>query len=115
MVRAFRDLPISTIFTALVIEDKNSKTGAIERKPSLSGKLSGEVAGFLDIVSYYYIKPVAIKDTVPVQYDNQRLLLSTGTEDVVAKDRSDRLPTVIQGPTMATILEHITGTNNNKE
>jgi len=109
MVRAFRDLPISTIFTALVTEDKNQKTGAIEKRPSLSGKLSGEVAGFLDIVSYYYVKPVPIKGTVPVQYDNQRLLLSTATEDIVAKDRSDRLPTVVQLPTMAVLLDYITG------
>jgi hypothetical protein len=109
MVRAFRDLPISTIFTALVVEDKNQKTGAIEKRPSLSGKLSGEVAGFLDIVSYYYVKPVPITGTTPVQYDQQRLLLSTATEDIVAKDRSDRLPTVVQKPTMAVLLDYITG------
>jgi len=113
MVRAFRDLPISTIFTALVVEDKNVKTGAVEKKPSLSGKLSGEVAGFLDIVSYYYVKPVPIPGSAPTQYENQRLLLSTATEDTVAKDRSDRLPTVVQQPTMSVLLDYITGNSKN--
>lgn len=108
MVRAFRDLPMTAIFTALVVEDKNPKTGAIERKPSLSGKLSGEVAGFLDIVAYYYVKPVPIAGTAPTEYENQRLLLSMQTEDTIAKDRSDRLPSVIKSPTMREILEHIT-------
>ena len=108
MVRAFRDLPMTAIFTALVNEDKNSKTGALERKPSLSGKLAGEVAGFLDIVAYYYVKPVAISGTSPPEYEQQRLLLTMQTEDVIAKDRSDRLPSVIKAPTMQDILTFIT-------
>jgi hypothetical protein len=95
-VRGFRDLPVNTIFTALVSEDKHPLTGKVEKKPYLSGKLAHEVAGFLDIVLYYYVKFEGPKDSRQIK----RLLLSQKTEDTVAKDRSDRLPMVlgVDGP-----------------
>lgn len=99
LVRAFRDLPMNAIFTALATSEKDSKTGVMHTKPYLSGKLSGEVAGFLDIVLYYYIKAIEGKPS--------RLLLSTGTEQQIAKDRSDRLPLVILQPTMQDIYNYI--------
>src|SRR5262245_18371925 len=55
-VRAFRDLEMNVIFSALVKEEKNPRTGLLERMPYLSGKLAGEVAAFLDIMVYYYTK-----------------------------------------------------------
>lgn len=91
-VRAFRDLPVNTIFTALVQSDKNTRTGAIKRKPSLSGKVKDEVAGFLDIVAYLYTKEI--------DQENKRVLLCGQTEDTVAKDRSNALPMVVENPTM---------------
>lgn len=91
-VRAFRDLPVNTIFTALVQTDKNTRTGAIKRKPSLSGKVKDEVAGFLDIVVYLYTKEI--------EQENVRVLLCGQTEDTVAKDRSNLLPLTITNPTM---------------
>ena len=94
-VRAFRDLPVNTIFTALVQTDKIIRTGGTKRKPSLSGKVKDEVAGFLDIVVYLYIKEI---DQV-----NKRMLLCGQTEDTVAKDRSNSLPLTIDNPTMNTI------------
>src|SRR5215831_14577368 len=39
-VRALRDLPVNTIFTALKKDDRNLMTGATRRKPSLSGKVA---------------------------------------------------------------------------
>lgn len=94
-VRAFRDLPMNTIFTALVKTDKNNRTGAIKRKPSLSGKVADEVAGFLDIVTYLYTKEV--------EGEYKRILLSGATEDTVAKDRTGLLPMLIESPTMVQI------------
>jgi hypothetical protein len=105
LIRGFRDLPINTIFTALVIEEKNQKTGLVEKKPQLSGKLSGEAAGFLDIVLYMYLKTV--------EDEPHRLLLSEGNETTVAKDRSGGLPQIVIDPTMAEIHEAITSTTNN--
>jgi phage nucleotide-binding protein len=96
-VRAFRDLPTNTIFTALAQSDKNTRTGAIKRKPSLSGKVKDEVAGFLDIVVYLYIKEI--------DQENVRMLLCGQTEDTVAKDRSNALPMTIQNPTMDSVWQ----------
>jgi hypothetical protein len=100
LVRAFRDLPVNTIFTALMMENRNPRTGLTVKAPQLSGKLSGEVAGFLDIVLFMYLKNV--------EGEQQRLLLSQQTEDTVAKDRSDRLPQVMVNPTMPELHELLT-------
>ena len=99
LVRAFRDLPMNTVFTALAATDKDTKTGVITTRPSLSGKLAMEVGGFVDIMVYMYTKDV----------DNQlqRLLLTVTTENTIAKDRSDNLPSVVENPDMQTLYDHI--------
>lgn len=102
-VRAFRDLPMNTIFTALSKEDKNDSTGKVTTKPSLSGKLAGEVAAFLDIVMYYYIKRVKKGSEV----SEQRLLLTQATQNIVAKDRTQTLPVVVESPTMQVLYDLI--------
>lgn len=96
MVRAFRDLPLNVVFTALRKEDKE-RSGLMLTKPSLPGKLAGEVAAFVDVVCYYYMKS---KDGATNRY-----LLTKGTEAQVAKDRSDRLPTVVENPTMEKLYD----------
>jgi hypothetical protein len=108
MVRAFRDLPLNVIFTALVSEERNTRTGLTEKKPYLSGKLAHEVAAFIDIVLYYYTK-IVVKDGQQV---TKRLLLSSKTEDTVAKDRSDRLPMLLgveEPPLMQELYDYILG------
>lgn len=95
LVRAFRDLPMNVVFTALAMSDKDPRTGLSKTKPQLSGKLSSEVAGFMDIVVYMYMKQV--------DGENQRLLLTAATDTQVAKDRTGRLPAVIENPTMNTL------------
>ena len=104
-VRAFRDLPMNTIFTALKKDDKNERTGMVTTKPSLSGKMADEVAAFLDIVVYYYIKNV--KDNG--ENLEKRLLLTTKTETIIAKDRTGQLPQVIEDPTMQKLFDMING------
>lgn len=98
LVRAFRDLPMHTIFTALAKTDKDSKTGASRTKPYMSGKLADEVAAFVDIVGYQYIKVV--------DSNLKRFLLTSSHETFVAKDRSDNLPQTIEEPTMGKIFEY---------
>ena len=95
-VRAFRDLPMHSIFTALAKTDKDGKTGAIKTTPSLSGKLANEVAGFLDIVGFHYTK--VMEDRV------RRFLLTAATDRQVAKDRSGYLPQIIEDPSMERIF-----------
>lgn len=102
-VRGFRDLPMNTIFTALKKDDKNDKTGMVTTLPSLSGKLAGEVAAFLDIVAYYYVKRVGTGEDA----QDKRLLLTSKTETIVAKDRTQQLPIVIEAPTMQKLFDLI--------
>lgn len=104
-VRAFRDLPVTTIFTALAKTDKNQFTGSSRTKPSLSGKVADEVAGFLDIVVYLYTKEV--------DQEQRRILLCGATQQNVAKDRTDRLDQTIIDPSMTVIWNAIKGMNDN--
>lgn len=99
MVRGFRDLPMHTIFTALAKDDKNARTGFVTTKPSLSGKMADEVAGFLDVVAYYYVKQIG--DGSDAEF--KRLLLTQKTDAQVAKDRTGKLPMIIEAPTMQAI------------
>lgn len=105
LVRAFRDLPCHTIFTALMTEDRDERTNTIKLRPSLPGKLKGEVAGYVDIVLYLYKKEVGpIKER-----EIKTLCLSQGTERQVAKDRSGKLPALLEAPTMADIYTVVKG------
>lgn len=101
MVRAYRDLPMHTIFTALPREDKDQKTGVVKSKPSLSGKLADEIAGFVDVVMYYYVKQIGEGS----EAEFKRLLLTRKTDSQIAKDRSGLLPMVIENPTMQGIYD----------
>jgi phage nucleotide-binding protein len=101
-VRAMRDLPVNVIFTALDAADEDQQTHIRRTTPDLPGKLKGQVAGFLDIVGYYYKKRVG--DEI------KRCLLVTGTDKQIAKDRSDKLPPVMVDPTMTEIHKTIFGT-----
>jgi hypothetical protein len=101
MVRAFRDLPLNVLFTALEMTDRDPKTGKVTVKPSLSGKLSNEVAGFVDQVFYLYIQVV--------DEENQRLILTSSTEKHIAKwrDAPDPIPNPIINPNMQLLHDHI--------
>lgn len=105
-VRAFRDLPINTIFTCLAKDDKHPKTGIVTKRPDLPGKLAQQVPAFFDVVLYMFMKEV---DDTP-----RRLLLATSTDTIAAKDRSNKLPPVVEDPTMETLYKTITTTGGNK-
>lgn len=111
MVRGFRDLEMHTIFTALNKTDKDQKTGLVTMKPSLSGKMADEVAAFLDIVCYYYVKQIG--DGSDAEF--KRLLLTQKTDSQVAKDRSGKLPMVLESPTMSEIHRLMTTVNKTQE
>lgn len=104
MVRGFRDLEMHTIFTALNKSEKDQKTGVTSMKPSLSGKLADEVAAFLDVVCYYYVKQIG--DGEDAEF--RRLLLTQKTDAQVAKDRTGKLPMIIEDPNMVKIFEYMT-------
>jgi hypothetical protein len=102
MVRAYRDLPMNTIITALARVDKNTLTGRETTLPGLTGKGSSEVAGFMDIVGYYYVKEV--------DGEQLRCLLTQKTSTQIAKDRTGKLPVVVTNPTMKSLWNMIAET-----
>lgn len=95
-IRAYRDLPITTIFTALMKSDKDKLSSKVAKKPSLPGKMADQVAGMFDLVAYMYKKSIETNEGV----EERRLLLTQATETITAKDRSGKLPAVLQEPTM---------------
>lgn len=101
-VRAFRDLPLNVIFTALEREDKDRMNRPI-KLPSLSGKMAQEVAAFLDIVLYYNMREVEGPDG----RRQLRVLQSQATESTIAKDRSGLLPAVMTDPDMEQLYDII--------
>ncbi len=110
IITFFRDLPVNTIFTCLGNSVKDEKTGVTSTKPSLSGQLGGEAPGFIDIVAYLYVKSMKVAG----ENVQQRLLLTGSTGNTVAKDRSDKLPLVVQAPTMQMLHNYIF-TNSEKD
>lgn len=116
MLRLFRDLPMNVIFTSLVKQQVNEKSGATKLLPDLPGKLAGKVPAIFDNVLYYYMKEFIEDKGGEKKKVNKRLLMTTMTPTIIAKNRgSDNLPQIIQVPptseavTMKLIYEGILG------
>jgi hypothetical protein len=101
--RYFRDLPMNTIFTALMKTDYDKKKGVTYYMPDLPGKLAKQVPAFLDFVGFMYVKEV--------DGSLAHLVLTQKTEDTIAKDRSGKLPQVLINPTMADLYYSLTNTS----
>lgn len=100
MIRAFANLPCNTIFIALEQTDL-SRPSRPKAKPMLNGKMADEFAAVPDIVLYLYKKEDNENQTI------HRCALSAGTNEIVAKDRSGRLPEVLIDPTYRDIHSHV--------
>ena len=105
LIRGLRDLSCNSIYTAHVNEDKDSSGNVRRLRPGLPGQLKGAVSGYMDIVVYMYQKEVAIG----AERTTKTLLLTQGTEKQTAKDRSGKLPPLIEQPTMQLIYDTIHG------
>lgn len=91
-VKKWRDIPNThIIFTCLAGEYEDEETRKKEIRPDLQGKASTQIPGRMDEVYYYYMK------------GQTRLLLTQGTEKVMAGSRDGELPMLIENPTMAQI------------
>ena len=110
IVRHFRDLPMNTILTALA-EPYKDNTGAVKLYPNLPGKMRTELAGFFDVVGYLY--------TFTQQDEEEKEAISrviqfTGTEKLIAKDRTASLGNFIQDPTIPAMFDLIHGKGKGK-
>jgi hypothetical protein len=101
MVRAFRDLPMNTIMTALEMDSQDQRTKRMMKRPAFSNKLAAQVPAFFDAVFYMYVKEV--KGDAP----NERLLLTDKTDSVVAKCRIQGIPLVLTNPTVPAIYQYL--------
>jgi KaiC/GvpD/RAD55 family RecA-like ATPase len=79
MLRRWRDLPMNVIFTCLMKEDKDQRTGKIRKGLDLPPKLGRKVPAIFDSVFYLFQQEVDGAD--------QRLLLTQKTENTIAKNR----------------------------
>lgn len=99
VVRAFRDLEINTLVTALMSSDKDEKTGLVSYFPSFPGKLRSEIPGFFDVVGL--LTTYNEGDVV------HRKLQFAKTQRVVAKDRTDSLGEMMVNPSIPLMWEKI--------
>lgn len=106
IVRAYRDLEMNTIFTALMIDYKDDKTGQVTFNPSLPGKLRGEIPGFIDIVGYLYVTVEGEEITRTIQFQQ--------TQKVIAKDRTAALGARLQNTTIPEMWDLISPSTNSK-
>lgn len=98
IVRAFRDLPMNSIFTALSTIDKD-EAGIVTYFPDLPGKLRIHIPGFVSIVGYL----TANEEKGEIL----RRLQVAKTRRVIAKDRTDSLGDIIESPTIPLMWERI--------
>lgn len=96
IVRAFRDLEMNTIFTALVIVDKD-ENGNVTYTPSLPGKLKMEISGFVDVVGYM---TTAVENNETI-----RRMQFAQTKKVIAKDRTASFGDAVDNPTVPLLWE----------
>ncbi len=107
LVRAFRDLPMNVIFTALEREAKDDVTGEMFLRPALTEKLAEDVLGYVDIVGYYYTKMSLLDGQTEPVID--RILQVQPFKNRMAKDRSGMLGNGVKNPTFTRIYNLITG------
>lgn len=106
LVRAFRDIPMHTIFCCLDQTVKDEKDGSVTIKPSLPGKLADEACGFLDIVGYIHTR----EETSPEgKKYTRRVLQVQPAGKYNAKSRYQALGSYIEEPTIGKIVELING------
>ena len=90
IVRAYRDLPINTVITALQREDVDEMSGRVKVRPRLSPALADEMPGYMDFVGYMYSKGDVIDVKTPEEERDpiQRVMLLRPTIKHVAKLRA---------------------------
>jgi len=100
-IRAYRDLEYNIIFTSLELEKKNEITGSITLVPSISGRLSLNLAGYFDEVFHMITKK---------EPDNKvgRYFITANIENTIAKDRAGVLE-LMELPDWTKIITKIKG------
>jgi len=115
IVRALRDLECNFLATAFISETrKENKSEGTSRvvkiHPSIPGKLKNELPGFFDIVGLLQAKTVEQGGEIEVI----RTLQTVPTSLVIAKDRSNALPHLMEHPSVPLMWETIHSDSDSK-
>ena len=106
ITRAFKDLPCHVVFTGGLGEDR--KEGQPDKyRPAFAGKLVREVPGFADVVGFYRARNRGGEIT--------RSLQVTGTDRVLAKDRTKVLGLSVENPTLSSLWDTVEGVELERE
>lgn len=100
LVRAFRDLDMNVIFTALEAEVQDEMTGKVTVRPALTDKLWQDVNGYVDIVARMF---TATKDK-----QVERKIAFQPYGNYTAKDRTGALGMGMTDATVKQIVDKIT-------
>jgi phage nucleotide-binding protein len=111
MVRAFRDLPMHVIVTALDDSEADKITGEIKVWPALQGSVQKQLPAYFDIVLYTFTREVGEGSDRKTVYS----ALTQNSGKYIAKDRSGKLPKVLDDPTFGKIYDLIFPSTTTKE
>ena len=102
-VRAYRDLPMHTIVTALEETEMDKVTGEMRVYPMLQGSVQKQLPAYFDEVLYMAAKEVGEGDEKTLR----RYALTRNSGKYIAKDRSGRLPQWVIDPDFGRIYDMI--------
>jgi hypothetical protein len=100
ITRAYKDLPCHCVFVCSLKVDQPENQPA-KYMPGFAGKLVREVPGFADIVGFYRARNQGGEIT--------RTLQVTGTDRVLAKDRTKILGESVKNPTLPSLWDMVEG------
>lgn len=103
MVRAFRDMPMHLIVTALEDSETDKITGEVKVWPALQGSVQKQLPAYFDLVLYSFTREIG-------EGQERRTVHSVLTQNsgkYVAKDRSGKLPKVLDDPSFGKIFDLI--------
>lgn len=108
MVRSFRDLtmhpknPLQSVIVTALSSEKDGKY-----RPHVQGQLGITLPGYFDVVGYMYVKQDEESGELV------RRLLVQPHDQFVAKDRTGRLATYIDNPTITGMIDDVFAEENN--
>lgn len=105
MIRAFRDLPLHFIATALEDAEVDKLTGEVQIWPALQGSVQKKLPAYFDLV-FYHSATETEKDG---KKETVRWILTANTGKYQGKDRSGRLPRVMKDVDFGDVFDMVFG------
>lgn len=105
MVRAYRDLPLHVVVTALGESETDKTTGEVTFCPMLQGSVQRVLPSYFDEVFYFFSKEVVEGAEKKLTYN----ILTRNSGKFIGKDRSGRLPAVVSDPDFGKVYDMIYG------